>query len=249
MDVLLEVAVRPRGRTHRGDLSEVGSEGGEVTSAQGSVVHRLAACVGCEGEVGCNPTDGGDESSHAGRATHRRVVWALQAVVVNGLVQEHNGLVQVGGRLDHVDDALRADPGQLLGLGVIEEVLQVAQGLLMPQALSFLDDLVDARDVFPVLHLLHADRMLGTKGQGRRGHGFSQPHHRQHRQHPGSGQVPTGLAGRALGRLDKDFLRLILRDIEAKLSLSVHGAPRTRMRAVAAILGNSCLAKLMADSM
>ena len=199
VDVLLKVAVRPRGRAHCGNLSEVGSEGGEVTSAQGSVVHSLAACVGCEGKVGCNPTDGGDETSHAGRATHWRIVRALQAVVVNGLVQEDNGLVQVGGRLDHVDDALCADPGQLLGLGIVEEVLQVAQGLVVPQALSLLDDLVDARDVLPVLNLLHADRMLGTNGQGRVGHGFSQPHHRQHCQHPGSGHVPTGLAFRALG--------------------------------------------------
>ena len=167
MDVLLKVAVCPRGRTHRGNLSKIGSEGGEVASTQSSVVHSLATGVGCERKVGGNPTDGGEETSNTGRTAHRRVVWALQTVVVDGLVQEDDGLVQVGGRLHNVDDALGADPGQLLGLGIVEEVLQVAQGLLMPQALRLLDDLVDARDVLPVLHLLQAHHARSlAEGQG-----------------------------------------------------------------------------------
>ena len=98
VDVLLKVAVRSRGRTHRGNLSEVGSEGGEVASTQSSVVHSLTTGVGCERKVGGNPTDGGEETSNTGRTAHGRVVWALQAT-------------------------LRSDPGQLLRLRVVEEVL------------------------------------------------------------------------------------------------------------------------------
>ena len=167
MDVLLKVAVRSRGRTHRGNLSEVGRKGGEVASTQSSIVHSLTTGVGCERKVGGNPTDGGEKTSNTGRTAHRRVVWALQTVVVDGLVQEDDGLVQVGSRLDNVDDALGADPGQLLGLRIVEEVLQVAQGLVMPQALCLMDDLVDARDVLPVLHLLHAHHARSlAEGQG-----------------------------------------------------------------------------------
>ena len=162
VDVLLKVAVCACGRTHCGDLSKVGRQRGEVAGTQSSVVHSLATGVGCEGKVGRNPTDGGDETCHASRAAHRPIVGALQAVVVDGLVQEDDGLVEVGSCLDHVDDTLRADPGQLLRLRVVEEVLQVAQGPVMSQALRLLDDLVDARDVLPVLHLLHANRILGA---------------------------------------------------------------------------------------
>ena len=79
VDILLKVAVRSRGCTHRGNLSEVGSEGGEVASTQSSVVHSLTTGVGCEGKVGGNPTDGGEETSNTGRTAHRPVVGALQA--------------------------------------------------------------------------------------------------------------------------------------------------------------------------
>ena len=50
-----------------------------------------------------------------------------------GLVQEDDGLSQVGGSLHHIDDTLRADPGQLFRLTLVEQVVQVAQGLLQLQ--------------------------------------------------------------------------------------------------------------------
>ena len=51
------------------------------------------------------------------------------------LVEEDHGLSQVGSSLDDVDDAFRADPGQFFGLGLVEQVVQVAQGLLQFQGL------------------------------------------------------------------------------------------------------------------
>ena len=47
-----------------------------------------------------------------------------------GLVEENNGLAQVGSTLDHINDTLSADPRQFCRLGIIEEVIQVAQRLL-----------------------------------------------------------------------------------------------------------------------
>ena len=50
-----------------------------------------------------------------------------------GLVQEDDGLSQVSGSLHHVDDTLRADPGQLFRLTLVEQVVQFAQRLLQLQ--------------------------------------------------------------------------------------------------------------------
>ena len=41
------------------------------------------------------------------------------------LVQEDHCLAQIGGRLDHIDHALGADPWQLRGLRLVEQVVQV----------------------------------------------------------------------------------------------------------------------------
>lgn len=57
-------------------------------------------------------------------------------IIPSSLVQEDHGLSQVGSSLDDVDDAFRADPRQLFGLGLVEQVVQVAQRLLEFQALA-----------------------------------------------------------------------------------------------------------------
>ena len=57
-------------------------------------------------------------------------------IIPSCLVQEDHGLSQVGSSLDDVDDAFRADPWQLLGLGLVEQVVQVAQRLLQFQGLA-----------------------------------------------------------------------------------------------------------------
>ena len=40
-------------------------------------------------------------------------------IIPSSLVQEDHGLSQVGSSLDDVDDAFRADPWQLFGLGLL----------------------------------------------------------------------------------------------------------------------------------
>ena len=108
--ILAEVAVRPGGGAHRGDLAKVGHKSCEVTSAQRTVVDSLAAGVCRKGQVRSDPADGRDEACNAGGTSNRRVVRALKAIVVNGLVEEDDSLAKVGGSLHGVDDAFRADP-------------------------------------------------------------------------------------------------------------------------------------------
>ena len=108
--ILAEVAVCPGSGTHGGDLAEVGHESSEIASTQRTVVDSLAAGVRGKGQVRGDPADGRDEACDAGSASNRRVVGALKAIVVNGLVEEHDSLAKVGGSLDGVNDALRADP-------------------------------------------------------------------------------------------------------------------------------------------
>ena len=104
--ILAEVAVRPGGGAHRGDLAEVGHECSEVTSTQRTVVDGVAAGVCRKGQVRGDPADGRDEACDAGSAANRRVVWALKSIVVNGLVKEDDSLAQVCSGLHCVNDAL-----------------------------------------------------------------------------------------------------------------------------------------------
>ena len=106
--ILAEVAVRPGGSAHGCDLAEVGHKSGEVTSTERTVVDSLATGVGRKGQVRGDPADGRDEACDAGSASNRRVVGALKAIVVNGLVEEHDSLAKVGGSLNGVNDALCA---------------------------------------------------------------------------------------------------------------------------------------------
>ena len=108
--VLAEVAVRPGSGAHRGDLAEVGHKSGEVTSTERTVVDSLAAGVRRKGQVRGDPADGRDEACDAGGTSNRRVVRALKAIVVNGLVEEDDSLAKVGSSLHGVNDAFRADP-------------------------------------------------------------------------------------------------------------------------------------------
>mmetsp|Transcript_65578 Transcript_65578/g.143823 ORF Transcript_65578/g.143823 Transcript_65578/m.143823 type:complete len:275 (-) Transcript_65578:337-1161(-) len=118
--VLAEVAVFLHRSAHGGHLAEVGHQGRPVSGAEGSAVDSGTAGVGREGEVGGDPGHRGDEACDAGRTAGRRVVGAADAVVLDGLVQEDHGLSQVGSSLDDVDDAFRANPWQLFGLGLVE---------------------------------------------------------------------------------------------------------------------------------
>ena len=108
--VLAEVAIRPGSGTDGGDLAEVGHERSEVASTQRPVVDSLATGVRRKGQVRGDPADGRDEACNAGSTSNRRVVRALKTIVVNGLIEEHDSLTKVGGSLDGVNDAFRADP-------------------------------------------------------------------------------------------------------------------------------------------
>ena len=105
--VLAEVAVRPGSGAHSGDLTEVGHKSGEVTSTERTVVDSVAASVCRKGQVRGDPANGSDEACDAGSASDRRVVRALKAIVVNGLVEEHDSLAKVGGGLNGVNDTFR----------------------------------------------------------------------------------------------------------------------------------------------
>ena len=63
-------------------------------------------------------------------------LYPIIPIIPSSLVQEDHGLSQVGSSLEDVDDAFRADPWQLLGLGLVEQVVQVAQRLLQFQGLA-----------------------------------------------------------------------------------------------------------------
>ena len=108
--ILAEVAVGPGSGTHGGDLAEVGHQCCEVTSAQRTVVHGVAAGVCRERQVRGNPANGRDEACDAGSAAHRRVVWAFKSIVINGLVKEDDSLAQVCSSLHCVNYTFRADP-------------------------------------------------------------------------------------------------------------------------------------------
>mmetsp|Transcript_22738 Transcript_22738/g.46776 ORF Transcript_22738/g.46776 Transcript_22738/m.46776 type:complete len:241 (+) Transcript_22738:436-1158(+) len=202
--ILAEVAVRPGSGTHGGDLAEVGHQGGEVTCAKRSVVHGLATGVRREGQVGGNPGDGGDEAGHTGSAAHGRVVGALQAVVVNGLVKEDDSLAQVCSSLHCVNYTFRADPRQLFWLRIIEEILKIAKGLVLLQALGLADHLVNAGQLLPCLRLLYRSSHRGTRGKHCAtgvSHLGGHPSHAEQRQ-ASADEVPlAGGAGLRLGLL------------------------------------------------
>mmetsp|Transcript_48932 Transcript_48932/g.87949 ORF Transcript_48932/g.87949 Transcript_48932/m.87949 type:complete len:217 (-) Transcript_48932:153-803(-) len=157
-----EVAVLAGCRPDCGNLTKVGHQGREVACTQRPGVHSLTTCTGCEGQVRCHPRNGSQESRHACRACCRGVSGAPKAIVVDGLVEENNGLSQVGSPLDGVNHTLRTDPRQLLRLRVIEEVVQVAQRMGRLQSLGLADDPVHARKVLPSLNLIKVQCSLAV---------------------------------------------------------------------------------------
>mmetsp|Transcript_74778 Transcript_74778/g.118902 ORF Transcript_74778/g.118902 Transcript_74778/m.118902 type:complete len:260 (+) Transcript_74778:415-1194(+) len=167
--ILSEVAVLLHRRAHRGHLSKVRHQSRPVAGAERIRLHSKVTGGGCKGEVGRNPSDRSDEAGHAGSAACWAIVWTPEPVVLDGLVEEDHGLSKVGSSLDDVDDAFRADPGQLFGLGFVEQVVQVAQGLLQFQGLCVFHDLVNPRNLLPILHQIHriCNRSLGTSLVGK----------------------------------------------------------------------------------
>ena len=103
-------AVRPRSSTHGGDLAEVGHESCEIARTQRTVVDSLAAGVRRKGQVRGDPANGRDEARDTGGASNRRVVRALEPIVVNGLVEEDDSLAKIGSSLNRVNYTFRADP-------------------------------------------------------------------------------------------------------------------------------------------
>eukprot|EP00438_Fugacium_kawagutii_P009782 Skav218803 [mRNA] locus=scaffold1140:314077:315435:- [translate_table: standard] len=135
---------------------------GEVTNAKCSRIHCLTACVGCKGQVGGNPCDGGNEPSNTGCTTSWRIVWAPDAIILNGLVEENHGLAEVSSPLNHIDHTLCADPRKLFWLRVVEEVIEIPQRLLQFQGLGMLHNLFNSRNLLPLLDSGHIE-VLGLK--------------------------------------------------------------------------------------
>eukprot|EP00438_Fugacium_kawagutii_P002361 Skav200990 [mRNA] locus=scaffold991:41207:42531:- [translate_table: standard] len=160
--VRVEIAVLLHCGTHGGHFSEVGHQRGEVTNAKCSRVHCLTACIGCKGQVGGDPSYRSDEPSDAGCTTGWGIVWAPDAIILNGLVKEDHGLAEVSSPLNHIDHTLRADPRKLFRLRVIEEVIEIAQRLLQFQGLGMLHHLLNARNLLPLLDSGHI-KVLGLQ--------------------------------------------------------------------------------------
>eukprot|EP00438_Fugacium_kawagutii_P024174 Skav230775 [mRNA] locus=scaffold1473:130831:132073:+ [translate_table: standard] len=160
--VRVEVAVFLHCSTHGGHFSKVGHQRSEVTNAKCSRVHSLTACIGCKGQVGGYPSYRSDEPSDAGCTTSWGIVWAPDAIILNGLVKEDHGLAKVGSTLNHIDHTLRADPRKLFRLRVIEEVIEIAQRLLQFQRLGMLHHLLNSRNLLPFLDSGHIE-VLGLQ--------------------------------------------------------------------------------------
>eukprot|EP00438_Fugacium_kawagutii_P024172 Skav230773 [mRNA] locus=scaffold1473:126943:130091:+ [translate_table: standard] len=160
--VRVEVAVLLHSSSHRGHFSKVGHQRSEVTNAKCSRVHSLTACIGCKGQVGGYPRNRSNEPGDAGCTTSWGIVWAPDAIILNGLVKEDHGLAKVGSTLNHIDHTLRADPRKLFRLRVIEEVIEIAQRLLQFQRLGMLHHLLNSRNLLPFLDSGHIE-VLGLQ--------------------------------------------------------------------------------------
>eukprot|EP00438_Fugacium_kawagutii_P001303 Skav226287 [mRNA] locus=scaffold3301:175648:185578:- [translate_table: standard] len=160
--VRVEVAVFLHCSAHGGHFSKVGHQRSEVTNAECSRVHCLTACIGCKGQVGGYPCNRSNEPGDAGCTTSWGIVWAPDAIILNGLVKEDHGLAEVSSPLNHIDHTLCADPRKFFRLRVIEEVIEIAQWLLQFQGLGMLHHLLNARNLLPLLDSGHIE-VLGLQ--------------------------------------------------------------------------------------